>query len=426
VVATTLPLVSFKALSECLDDAGPFAIRAVDAEQRLPYVQLQASRRGEPYHRLLALARRDGCPLGWVSIPVAADGTASLASVHALAERTPVPRSSLQRREGAQDDEPAAADGALLSVVVCTCAQVESVICCVDAILAGGHRSLEVIVVENRPRGSKVSDALSERFAGDPRIRCVEEALPGLGRARNAGLREARGALVAFTDDDVTVDASWIPALRRAFAANPEASCVAGLIAPLELETPEQVSLERFANYGKGFVSRVYSIRDPPPDQPLFPYTAGHFVSGANIAFRAAELRRLGGFDPALGTGTPSRGSEDLDVCIRALHTGAQLVYEPRALVWHRHPDTEAGLRRRAFDYGVALGSLVGKHLLMESDRWDIFSRIPGGVRYLLDPGSRKNASRGPGFPARLVWLERLGLLCGPFAYLRSRFGVMR
>ncbi len=421
MVVTTSPAVSFRTLSECLDDDGPFAIRIVDVEQRVDRLQLQASRSGESYQRLLALVRRHGCPIGWVSIRVSADDAVSLTPIHALAERTPIPGPPAEYLNGWHAPAARAADELPLTVVVCTCAQVESVIGCVEAILANAG-PLEVIVVENRPRGSTVADALSQRFAGDPRIRCVNEAAPGLGRARNAGLRAATGTLVAFTDDDVTVDAAWIPALRRAFAAHPEASCVAGLIAPLELETPEQVSLERFANYGKGFASRVYSLRDPPRDQPLFPYTAGHFVSGANIAFRTAELRRLGGFDPALGTGTPSRGSEDLDVCIRTLRAGAQLVYEPRAIVWHRHPDTEAGLRQRAFDYGVALGSLVGKHVLMEPHRWAIVSRVPGGVRYLLDPNSRKNASRGPGFPARLVWLERLGLLYGPFAYLISRF----
>ncbi|HEY5287847.1 MAG TPA: glycosyltransferase, partial [Solirubrobacteraceae bacterium] len=162
------------------------------------------------------------------------------------------------------------------------------------------------------------------------------------------------------------------------------------------------------------------------PDQPLFPYTAGYFGSGANMAFRTEALRRLGGFDPVLGTGTRARGCEDLDVCIRVLNAGSRLAYEPRAVVWHRHPDTHAHLRRRAFDYGTALGAMLTKHLLIGPDRRSMISRIPQAARYYTAPGSRKNATRGDAFPASLTRLERVGLLYGPLAYLASRLEARR
>ena len=144
------------------------------------------------------------------------------------------------------------------------------------------------------------------------------------------------------------------------------------------------------------------------------------------MAFRTGFLRDIGGFDPILGTGTPARGGEDLDICIRVLGAGAQLAYEPRAIIWHRHPDTAAHLRRRAFDYGTALGAMVSKHILSGPDRWSIFSRIPQGIRYYTDPASRKNAARGSAFPRGLARLERLGLLYGPIAYLASRIEARR
>jgi hypothetical protein len=226
---------------------------------------------------------------------------------------------------------------------------------------------------------------------------------------------------VAFTDDDVVVDAGWVPAIRASFAADPDVSCLTGLILPLELETPAQVLVERFATFGKGFCPRVFALESPPPEQPLFPYTAGYFGSGANMAFRTDVLRDLGGFDPVLGTGTQARGGEDLDVCIRLLHRGGRLAYEPGAIVWHRHPDTQARLRRLVFDYGAGLGAMLSKQLLTGPNRWTIVSRAPRGLRYFIDPASRKNASRGPVFPAGLSRLEQAGLLYGPVAYLSSR-----
>jgi len=307
-----------------------------------------------------------------------------------------------------------------VSVVVATCAEDAAAVRCVEAILAGRCGECEVIVVENRPGHSKVAGELRRRFSSDGRVRYVEERRPGLSSARNAGLAVARGELVAFTDDDVIVDDGWVPALRRTFA-DTSVDCVTGLIAPFELESATQLLVERFASYGKGFEPRVYSLADPPADEPLFPYAAGHFVSGANVAFRTGTLRALGGFDEALGTGTPARGCEDLDICIRLLLSGGCLAYEPRATVWHRHPDVPLQLRRRAFDYGASLGALLTKHLLSRQDTGGLLRRVPQAARYYLSPGSRRNEGRGRGFPRSLVALELAGLAAGPYLYLRSR-----
>ncbi|HEV2973939.1 MAG TPA: glycosyltransferase [Solirubrobacteraceae bacterium] len=403
--------------TECLDEEVPVAVRLIDIEQCATELRLPAGSGGNPYRRLLALVRRNGQPLGWAALPVSADGTVSLDAVAAAVDRAAEP-----------PDSPLAepVTESLLSVVVATCANAQSIVRCVEAIRSGATGPYEVIVVENRPARSIVERALRERFRADDRVRYVEERRPGLACARNTGLRAARGELVAFTDDDVIVDPAWAPAIRAAFTATPEVDCVTGLILPLELETSTQLLVERFAGYGKGFVARIYSLEEPPRDQPLFPYTAGHFGSGANMAFRTSVLRNLGGFDPLLGTGTPARGCEDLDICIRVLNAGSRLAYEPRAIVWHRHPDTDAQLRRRAFDYGVALGAMLTKHILTGPNRWAIVSRVPQGIRYYTDSESRKNATRGPVFPRSLTWLERAGLLYGPAAYLASRVEAWR
>jgi GT2 family glycosyltransferase len=416
-------------LSECLTDAeAPIAVRLLDVESDMDVLRLPPSRSGEPYSRLLVLLRQGGYPLGWIALPVSPTGEVSLAvlaETFSPSAEAPVGAADVL---GAPygDSMPTSAMEPLLSVVVATCANAESVVRCVEAICSNVAGPCEVIVVENRPACSTVERTLGERFRGDDRVRYVEEHRPGLARARDAGLHAACGDLVAFTDDDVLVDPTWVPAIRAAFAATPEVDCVTGLILPLELETPTQLLVERFAGYGKGFVPRVYSQDKAPPDQPLFPYTAGYFGSGANMAFRTRALRDLGGFDPVLGTGTRARGCEDLDICIRVLHAGGRLAYEPRAIVWHRHPDTHAHLRRRAFDYGAALGAMLTKHILTGPNRWAIVSRVPQGIRYYTDPKSRKNAARGPVFPRSLTLLERAGLLYGPIAYLASRFEARR
>jgi O-antigen biosynthesis protein len=402
---------------ECLDGQTPVAVRTIDLGQCPSELQLPLSSGGHAYRQLLVLVRRDGYPLGWRSFLVDPDGTVSLEGL----ATGPI---EVGPADSARTPEPGTQP--LVSVVIATCADTETAVCCVEAIQSAASGPYEVIVVENRPAHSTVKRALDERFAGDERVRYVEETRPGLACARNAGLRAAQGELVAFTDDDVIVDPAWLPAIRASFATSPDIDCMTGLIVPLELETPTQLLVERFAGYAKGFLPRIYALEQPPPDQPLFPYTAGYFGSGANMAFRTAALRRLGGFDPVLGTGTRARGCEDLDICIRVLNAGSRLAYEPRAIVWHRHPDAHPHLRRRAFDYGAALGAMLTKHLLVGPNRWGMISRVPQAARYYTAPESRKNATRGDTFPTSLTRLERAGLLYGPLAYLASRLEALR
>ncbi len=418
--------------TECLDGHVPVAVRAIDLDSNLHELTLPRGRDGAAYRQLLGLVLESGYPLGWTVLPVATNGTVSLRALAAGATVpatgvTANPTDNLAQGAGVTNGTTSAGERqTLVSIVVATCANPEAVVGCVEAILSAASGPYETIVVENRPDRSTVKRTLEERFAGEKHIRYVEETRPGLACARNAGLRAASGELVAFTDDDVVVDPSWLPAIRAAFAATPHASCVTGLIVPLELETPTQLLVERFAGYAKGFAPRVYSLADPPPDQPLFPYTAGYFGSGANMAFRTAALRDLGGFDPVLGTGTRARGCEDLDICIRVLNAGSELAYEPRAIVWHRHPSAHAHLRRRAFDYGVALGAMLTKHLLSGPHRWGMISRAPKAIHYYTSAASRKNTARGPRFPKSLTRLERVGALYGPMAYLASRLEVSR
>ena len=417
-MAVSAPPVPLSQTSiECLDGQTPVAVRVLDLGQCPSELRLPSNGSGHTYRQLLALVRQDGSPLGWRSFPVSPDGTVSL-------EELATEAIEIGPADSARTPEPEAQS--LVSIVIATCADTETAVRCVEAIQSAASGPYEVIVVENRPTYSDVKRTLDERFGDDERVRYVEERRPGLACARNAGLSASRGELVAFTDDDVTVDPAWLPAIRATFAANPDVDCVTGLILPLELETQAQLLVERFAGYAKGFLPRTYALEQPPPDQPLFPYTAGYFGSGANMAFRTTALRELGGFDPVLGTGTRARGCEDLDICIRVLNAGSRLAYEPRAIVWHRHPDTHAHLRQRAFDYGAALGAMLTKHLLVGPNRWGMISRIPQAARYYTAPESRKNATRGDSFPPSLTRLERAGMLYGPLAYLASRLEALR
>jgi GT2 family glycosyltransferase len=384
----------------------PVAVRIVELDNA---ADLDLTRDGEPYHGALLIGLRDGAPVGTASTPLAGGPRLAAATIAALFAEAPAGRGP----------EPAPrAPLPTVSVVVTTCAQEQSTAEAVESVLACDLAPLEVIVVENRPAHSRVAAMIRERFAGEQRVRCVEEPHVGLSSARNAGLWAAEGDVVAFTDDDVIVDHRWIGRIARAFAEQPDAACVTGLIIPGDLNTPTQVLMEQFAGFGKGFERRVHHLR--APSSPLAPFAAGEFGSGACTALRREAGRALGGFDPALGAGTASRGGEDLDLFVRVLLAGHALVYEPAAMLSHRHPDEDRRLRSEIFGYGVGLVAMITKQAL-DGQALAIARRVPLALRHLRDPASRKNVRKAPDYPRSFDWIERAGMLVGPFAYLRSR-----
>jgi GT2 family glycosyltransferase len=384
----------------------PAAVRMVDIDTQ---EDVFVPRAGAPYASAYLVGTRGGRPLAARTLGVNPGGRISAEAVRGLFADVP------------RDESATVAPSVwppTLSVVVTTCGKDESVSKAVASVLACDPAPFEVIVVENRPANSTVAATLAERFGSDSRVSCVSESRAGLSYARNAGLAVAVGEAVAFTDDDVVVDRNWLEWLARGFASGSDVACVTGLILPADLETASQVQIEQFAGFGKGWERRVFSIANPT--SALFPYAAGEFGSGACTALRRDIANELGGFATELGAGTRARGGEDLDLFVRVLVAGHQLVYEPAAVIWHHHPDVAQHLRRELFSYGVGLSAMMTKQM-MEGHARAILQRVPAGLRFVRDPASRKNVRKGPAYPRYFDWIERAGFAAGPLAYLASR-----
>ena len=321
----------------------------------------------------------------------------------------------VRRRRDSLTDAPS------VSVVVATHDRPLLLARTLDSILAQEEPAQEVVVVDNA-RSSDATErlVLSDRYALR-NVRYVREDVAGLGRAHNAGLAVARGQVVAITDDDVIVDRFWISALLEAFVET-GAGCVTGLILPIELRTREQSWVEQYGGFARGFERREFSMKSPPEEDPLFPFTAGRFGSGANMAFTTELLDRLGGFDAALGAGTRAKGGDDLAAFARTLLAGETLVYQPDAVVRHLHHDTFAALRTMAHGYGVGLGAYLTSLFWGQPQlAGEFVRRLPAGLRHLTRQDSAKNRNIQSDYPRELVVTERMGLLRGPFSYIASR-----
>ncbi|MFE1287101.1 glycosyltransferase family 2 protein [Streptomyces sp. NPDC058751] len=402
----------------------------------VPVVDIDLARPGEfrlpgdrgparPQKQARALVRLHGRPLGMVSA-VDAPGPDEL--WRALADTASVELAEqLTRHHAANRSEPSEEGArhhaprrtAVISVIVATRDRPEQLRHCLRSLLRSAYPEFEVIVVDNAPADGAAEALLREEFAG--RVRYVREPVAGLARAHNAGLARARGSVVAFTDDDTLADPGWLPTLAEAFARDPRIGCVTGLIVPAELETPAQNALEHQGGFAKGYAPRTWSLSDPPED-PLFPFTAGRFGSGANMAFRADALRALGGFDNATGAGTPGRGGDDLLAFFEILTAGHTLVYEPGAIVWHCHRRTRDAVTAQAFGYGAGLGAYLTGALLGSPRRLPaLLRRLPRGVRYAMARSCARGADPEADWSRQLALTEIRGMLYGPFGYLRGR-----
>jgi len=171
----------------------------------------------------------------------------------------------------------------------------------------------------------------------------------------------------------------------------------------------------------------VHELDGSEPESPLFPYAAGSLGTGASMAFRTQVLRDVGAFDPALGGGTPARAGEDLSPFVEVLLAGWRLVYEPAAIARHFHRRTYEELRRVMLGYGSGLSAYLTRTAVRDPRRIPgIARRALRGARFLLDPGSPKNARKRADYPAELTRLELQGILWGPAWYVRSVLAVRR
>ncbi len=236
------------------------------------------------------------------------------------------------------------------SVIVCThnrSASLHATLQSLAGLQAPGDLAWEALVVDN---GS--TDRTAETAAGFrpalPILRYLYEPEKGLSRARNAGIRRARGSVLAFLDDDVRVDPRWLQALRDAYRRYP-AACVSGrvLLAP-ELCRPAWWDARFDAPLGK--FDRGSSVM-------LSTQAGGALLGiGANISFRRDVFERHGLFRTDLGRqGSKLLMGEETELCARLRRHGELIVHYPDALVLHA-PDvtrfTKGYVRRWYFRIG--------------------------------------------------------------------------
>lgn len=296
-----------------------------------------------------------------------------------------------------------------ITVILCThnrCRDLRVALESVAACVLPASVSWDVLVVDNNST-DQTHDVARDFCARYPaRFGYLFEPRPGKSHALNAGILKARGDILAFMDDDVTVDPAWLRNLTAALEDIDWAGAGGRIvlqwpaIVPRWLSTDGPLARHGFPGFDQGSVAKKL---DAPP-------------FGTNMAFRKAMFEKHGGFRTDLGPSPYNEiRNEDTEFGRRLISAGERLHYEPSAVVFH--PVLQAKLNKKHFlKWGIDKGRGEARefkvrpiYLFFQIGSWTL--------RWMttIDPKAR--------FRARIIVWEKVGTM---LEWSRKTFGARK
>jgi len=240
-----------------------------------------------------------------------------------------------------------------VSVLLSTCNRCDKLRLFLEAMKTGGSfglKSTEVLVVDNNSSDATKQVVAEYLHLENPSFRYLRDDKPGKSRALNTAIRQARGDIIAFTDDDCIPDSGWVDGILKEFDSDPELSVLGGRV---ELYDPNDTHQATLLSNSRTLVKTAKGACHPPT------------IIGANMSFRRAVLDVTRGFDPVLGPGTICKAAEDLDLIYRSLRKHFKIAYSPDVVVFHNHGRrTEAEDNKTSRAYALGRGAFYFKFLL--------------------------------------------------------------
>ena len=232
----------------------------------------------------------------------------------------------------------------------------------------------EIVLVNNNCTDNTEAECL--RFKNDfPDVafHCFHEPNQGLSYARNCGVRESKGDIIIYVDDDAVVNKEYLRTYAEFFSRNHEAAAAGGPITPqYETEEPEWMS-----HYTRMLLTGALDLGSKEREFPK-----GAFPGGGNVAYRRSVFDQIGLFNVELGRkGNSLIGAEEKDLFDRMGSQGMKFYYLPNAILYHIIPE-----RKLTEDYFNRLSLGIGqseryrtknvserkyrKRLLQEAVKW--------------------------------------------------------
>jgi len=233
------------------------------------------------------------------------------------------------------------------------------------------HTAFRLVVVDQN-----ADDRVSTLLHAHPRLDVLHlRSQRGLSRARNAALPHLDADLVAFPDDDCVYGPDLLAGVAERLATDGD----------LDGLTGRAVDADGTADP---------SWRDDPA--VLDPSNLWNRVISFTIFLRSAVVAGVGPFDErlGLGSGTPWSSGEELDYVLRAIRSGARVVYDPAVRVTHaRRRYTSSELRAVGLRDGASVGWLLRRHGYGGRTTARMLLRPVGGIGASLVRGDLTRAS---------------------------------
>jgi glycosyltransferase involved in cell wall biosynthesis len=216
-----------------------------------------------------------------------------------------------------------------ISATICSYNRARFIVDAVESIFNQDfdRKDYEVIVVDNNSSDNTLK--LLEDYKNahpDYNFRYVTEPRQGVAFTRNRCAQEAKGAIVAYLDDDSKAEARWLRQIVDFFETHPDVESTGGKIEPYFLTgIPDW--------YSKYFFGLVGRFDQGPEIKQL---TGVRYPCGANMAFRKSVFDKVGLFNTELGrSGKGLLANEEKDIYLRILQQGGKVYYLPGVSVLH-------------------------------------------------------------------------------------------
>ena len=223
-----------------------------------------------------------------------------------------------------------------VSVVVCAYNAADTIEDNLVSLEQLDYPDYDIILVNDGSR-----DGTGEIGTRHPRVRVIDIPNGGLSAARNVGLAEATGEIVAYTDADTRVDRDWLTHLVQPFLTSDVVGSGGPNVVPQD-DPPMAQCIARAPG---------------SPTHVLLDDRIAEHVPGCNMAFRREALLAIGGFNPIY-----LRAGDDVDVCWRLQARGWKIGFASSALVWHHHRSSVKAYWRQQVGYGEGETWLMAHH----------------------------------------------------------------
>jgi len=250
-----------------------------------------------------------------------------------------------------------------ISLIVCSRNRADWLFECIKSALEYNKSNDEIIVVDQSTDYS--SAKLLYKFYTGQKIKYIKTQTKGLSVARNIGLRNAKGDIIAYTDDDCLLTSNFFESLREEFNRHKDIAGVTGKTLPY-LES-NQNSKVQFLN----------AVKQDSEYRVFNSFVPLHLIgNGNNMAFRREVFFKVGVFDELLGVGGPLLSAEDMDFFYRMLKAGMKILYSPRVVLYHRqHRDNIESLKAN-FMYWAGKAAMFEKFFFDKDIRKYFFENI--------------------------------------------------